>query len=438
MTPEAWLRLYNLMINLGLALGAPLLVPLAAASAKRRATAAWRLGARRTVLPPVRAGRRGRTWLHALSVGEVLSAVPLVEALARQERDRDLVCSVSTRTGFEVADRALRSRVEALFYFPYDLRKSVRRAVDAVAPDCVIVVETDIWPNFMALIGARGIPAVLVNARLSRASWRGYRRLRGLARPMLQAFAAICTQTHTDARRFEDLGVSPQRITVTGNLKFDAPVPAVNGPQRAALQRAVHALPGRPVLLAGSTHPGEEAVICRAWGEIRRAFPDALLVIAPRDPQRAAAVERLFAADGWQANRLADPAAPGSRTVAVAVVDRLGILAQLYALADVAFVGGSLVADGGHNPLEAAAVGCPVLFGPDMSDFEEIAGLLVAAGGARRVAGARELTAAVVALLREKDRRLQMGRSARKVFEDHRGAVSRTLQVIEQVTGRRP
>ncbi len=433
------LFIYNFLMLTLLLTCFPLILPFLVTSRKRRSTFLHRLGLSAGLAPrPEQGARAGRKtiWIHALSLGEVVSAVPLVSALAKIYGRENLVFSASTLTGFETARHRLKPHVRRVFYFPYDILFSVVRVVDRIAPDLVIIVETDLWPNFMARLQARRIPVLLANARLSDRSTTGYRRLKVIMRPLLNTFAVVCVQSAQDAARFISLGAHPGRVRVAGNLKFDQRMDPPGEQAVETLRQTFHLAADDRVLVAGSTHPGEEEILLRAFTLLRGQVADVKLVVAPRNPDRATAVKACFSAGGFNAGCLAvveKGIAP--EPVDVVVIDRIGVLAGAYGLGDLAFVGGSLVKAGGHNPLEPAAQGKPVLFGPDMSDFREAARLLVAAGGAIPVTGADNLAARAGRLLSHADLLRTTGRQARQVFADNAGAVERTVAQVLKIAG---
>ncbi|OEU82073.1 MAG: hypothetical protein BA865_01585 [Desulfobacterales bacterium S5133MH4] len=430
--------IYNILAIMGIVLGFPLLAIIALGSDKRRKTVLQRLGL--AAFPwGARQNRSSNPsnkpiWVHALSVGEVNSALLLVRRLRDRFRDRNIFFSVSTKTGHEIANKLLKSHVDAIFFFPYDFIFSVKHVVAKVDPAMVVLVESDIWPNFLAEMKKRGVPVMLANARLSKRSFTGYRRFSFFMRPLLLTFSGICTQSMDDFRRFEQLGVPSGRIVRTGNLKFDQEHDPVPTAELEKLRRSTHIKPGQKTLLAGSTHKGEEVILLDAFSRMKRQFSDLLLMIAPRDPRRAGSVCRIFRSAGFSAYSLND-----LNTVAldsksdVVVVDTIGILQRLYALADIAFVGGSLVKSGGQNPLEAAAFSKPILFGPDMSDFHEISHMLLESGGAVRVHDADSLYKASAILLQDSNRAKDMGKKALDVFRANRGAVEKTIEAIRSI-----
>lgn len=431
------IRLYNLLSLGFLCLGSPLLLALFLFSEKRRRTIPYRLGWGRIQRNPKTQYKEQIStrpiWIHALSVGEVLSAVPLVEEMARAFPEIPLLFSASTQTGFEVAQKELSKHIDGLLYFPYDFRFSIRRRLRQLSPRLIIIVETDIWPNFMHIAKQKRIPAALVNARLSEKSLHGYRKLRILALPMLASFDLICTQTKLDLERFRSLRVQEQRLVVTGNIKFHPNSGPVNGAEATVSRQALGMESDRLVFLAGSTHPGEETILLKSFLQIRQDIPDLLLILAPRDPKRAARICRIAAENGFSAATVQDQRQRPSHKRDVLVVDRMGLLRSLYALCDVAFIGGSLTSDGGHNPLEAAAYARPILFGPDMRDFAEIARMLLESGGAELISDGDALAAACLHLLTQPEERTSKGKNAHRVFLDNQGAVKETVAHIRSL-----
>jgi 3-deoxy-D-manno-octulosonic-acid transferase len=424
--------LYNIVLTFAALLAMPLALPIVLRVKKRRTTVLERLGLRGLPRRPDQSGPcRKRIWVHALSVGEVTSAAPLVQRLRRRFPERDIFFSTSTRTGFQTARRLVSAEAAALFYFPYDLWFSVARVVRRVSPEIMVIVETDLWPNFLHTMARRAVPVFLVNARISRRSCDGYRRLSFLTRPAFKGLRRVVAPSPADARRWVTLGVPAGRIVETGNIKFDQHAPEISRAECRRLQGLLKIPTDGTVLVAGSTHEGEEAILAHAFHQLKAACNGLCFVLAPRDPDRAAAVRRTFLSAGVAATTMAELDRGGAAAEAV-VVDRIGLLSTLYALADLAFVGGSLVARGGHNPIEPAVLGVPVLFGPHMSDFREIADLLVASGGAMAVPDGPALADAARPLLADAARREAMGRAGRRTVVSHRGAVDRTVALIAE------
>jgi 3-deoxy-D-manno-octulosonic-acid transferase len=366
-------------------------------------------------------------WIHAVSVGEVTAAAPLVRALRHRFPDTPLVVTTMTPTGSQRA-RDLFGDGVAHCYVPYDAPGPVRRFFDWARPELALVLETEIWPNLYHECGRRGVPLVLASARVSMRSLRRYRILFRLIRDTLAHGIVIGAQSATDAERFRALGAHPARTHVTGNIKFDFELPS-DVPQRGRALRAVHA-PGRPVWIAASTHEGEEDIVIEAHRAVLRRFPDALLILVPRHPERFATVAALLERAG-----LATVARSSGRTctpgVQVFLGDSMGELTMLYAGADVAFVGGSLVRIGGHNLLEPAALGLPALTGPHNFNAPDIADLLLEQGATRIVRNAGELASEVVRLLGDPQERARRGGLARAALEANRGAVGRLFALVE-------
>lgn len=420
---------------LGVALAAsPLLLARMATTGKYRAGLAERLGRYSPSLAAVGAGRP--VWLHAVSVGETVAALPLVAALRAARPALPVVVSTVTPTGQATAREQAREAA-AVCYFPFDLAPVVRRALDAIRPRLVLLVETEIWPVFLFEASGRGIPVGIVNGRISDRSFRRYRLARPLLRRCLRTLAFVGAQSTADAERFAALGAPAGRVEVTGNLKIDqaAAAPRTGAPTLEALERAL-ALPPGPRLVAGSTHRGEEAALIAAFGRLRQEAPDLRLLLAPRHPERLPEVERLLAESGYRwARRSQRPGTGDDPAPDVVLVDTIGELAALYGLADLAFVGGSLVPIGGHNLLEPAAHGRAPLFGPHVHNFREIARALNEAGGAVPVADASALADTAARLLADPTRRAALGARAQGVVEAGRGATARTLRLVEEALG---
>lgn len=433
------LLIYNFLMLAAICALSPVWIPLVALREKHRRTFFKRL-----FMPAITgaknraqcAANSHRIWIHALSVGEVLSAEPLVKALANKYGRAHLIFTTSTHTGFQTANRVIAAHVGAVRHFPYDTLFSVKRALNVIQPGQVVIVETDIWPNFLCGLNQNRIPVFLVNARLSDRSFRGYKRIGFLMAPLLAVFSRICVQTEADLQRFREIGVSDEKLTAVGNIKFDQAPVSIALEERRHLSHLFKLSPGTPVWVAGSTHPGEEEVLADACRQIRSSGIATRLMVAPRDPGRANDVCGIFNRAGIQAMTLGQMEKQPEATDVVAI-DRIGILRQLYALADVAFVGGSLVRAGGHNPLEPASVAKPVLFGPHTDDFRWICRSLESAGGALRVCDSQQLAAAVGELILDKEKNSLIGERACAVFRNNRGAVERTLAAIGLDSDRR-
>lgn len=373
-------------------------------------------------------------WVHAVSVGEVNAAAPLIDALRLRYTDRPMVVTTVTPTG---SDRVRQLWNDQVFhvYLPYDLPAAVKRFLSRVRPSIAVVMETEIWPNLYFECDRRRIPIVLANARLSEKSLRGYGPVRPLARWAAQCVEIVAAQSQGDAERFLTLGVRPQRLQIVGNLKFDMRVPEEITEQAA--ERRKHWGERRPVWIAASTHEGEEWPVVDAHARILRRFPDALLLVAPRHPERFKPMAQLCRGHGFNSATRSEQRMPGAHTQCF-IIDSLGELVPFLACADVAFVAGSFDPIGGHNVLEPAALGVPVLVGPHTFNFAEVTDLLLDRGAALRVTDAEGLAQAVQALFADQERRTRMGSAASSSVAGARGAVERTVLEIDAVLQRRP
>lgn len=380
-------------------------------------------------------------WVHAVSVGESLAALPLVKRLL-EEHPGSVLVTTTTPTGSERVRAALGDRVHHC-YLPYDLPGSVARFLRRVQPRRAVIMETELWPNLFAALQAQRAPIVIANARLSPRSFTGYGRVPGFTRATLARCAAIAAQSEADAQRFRELGAPAGCVHVVGNLKFDLEMPE-------ELLRAAKTLrwrwgAKRPAWIAASTHEGEEDAVLRAHRILLARHPDAMLILVPRHPQRFDAVARQVEASGLQWARrsalvLPDPYAPGEppplppladlTQLQVLLGDSMGELPLYYGAADIAVVGGSFVEVGGHNVLEPASLGLPVLFGPHMFNFEQARALLLQRRAARQLDSTLALEPALAQLFQDKAAREAMGRAGREVLQANRGALQRLLNVI--------
>ena len=369
-------------------------------------------------------------WIHAVSVGEVLATRALIPALRDRYPDHSLWLSTTTQTG-RVAARGL-AGVDGLFYFPFDLPPVVARVLDRVRPRVFIMVDTELWPNLLRHCGRRGVKTMLVNGRISDRSYPRYCLVRPFFRRVLVGVDCYCAQSEESARRLVDLGAPPSAVSVTGNLKFDTlPVPESQVPWvRQGVLRAFRIAAGRTVVMAASTHAGEETPVLEAFARIGRRDPDALLVVAPRHPERCGDVVALAAGRGFETVRRSELAVDGEPRAAVVVLDTVGELATLFQIATVVFLGGSLVPAGGHNVLEPAAWGKPVVFGPHMENFAEIAELFLTNRAARQIPAADALEPALSGLLGDPVERAALGAAARALVQTHRGATDRCLAAL--------
>ncbi|OBS09609.1 lipid IV(A) 3-deoxy-D-manno-octulosonic acid transferase [Acidihalobacter prosperus] len=387
-----------------------------------------RIGERFARFAPLPA--RPRLWVHAVSVGEVIAAAPLVRRLRQAYPEHAVLLTCTTPTGSAQIARLFGDTVEHV-YLPYDLPHVVARFLDRTRPHLALIMETELWPNLFAACAGRDIPLMVANARLSERSAAGYARLRGLTRETLGQVTLIAAQDTQSARRFTALGA--RSVRVLGNLKYDLEVPAEMVARGRALRTGFGR--GRPVWVAASTHPGEPEAVLAAFADVRKRFADALLILVPRHPERFGEAFSLCAQAGYRVARRS-LGESGSADTDVLLGDTLGELLMLYAAADAAFVGGSLVPTGGHNPLEPASLGLPVVTGPYRGNFESIYEALIEAGAAEVVEDADALGAAMTALLGDPAQRRQAGSAGHAVVLRNRGALARTLEAVGELTAR--
>lgn len=421
--------IYNTILTIGALFLLPILMPLVLASAKRRRTFRQRMGwCRYRWQMDAKARHSERIWVHALSVGEVMSAQPLIEQVRKRCPDAELFVTVSTLTGFQTARRIIADPSIHLGYFPYDWIWAVRRVGGMIRPTRVIITETDIWPTFMWEMRRKKVPVDLVNLRISDRTWKNYKRFRFIVKSMYSAFDRLCVQTSKELERLTRLVIPTDRISVTGNLKFDSMDLNRTLQERTQLSDKLSVPEGHRILVAGSTHEGEEKVLCGALGSILNNDATVSMVLVPRDPGRSHEIQRLCRQHDLDSVLLSRmETLSRDHFPQVLIVDTIGLLRDLYGLAYLSFVGGSMAPFGGHNPLEPAFWGKPVLFGSDMSDFGLIAEYLVKSGGAVQVTDAEHLHLTVTRLMRNPELVKKMGRCTLDVVKAHQGAVDRTL-----------
>lgn len=376
-------------------------------------------------------------WIHAVSVGEVLAAQPLAEQLKKRFTSRAVFLSTTTETGQRLARERLRC-ADAVFYFPLDWGVTVRRALRITHPALVIIMETEIWPNFLRQAQRKGIPVLFVNARISERSFGRFERWKFLVgefyERVLRDPTAFLAQTTADATRLRKMGAPEERVEVIGNLKYDSDPPTV-GPFGTWLEAQIRQQERWPVLVAGSVVAEEEEAVLAAYDIVQRQWRRALLILAPRKPDRFDAAVEIASAGGWTAIRRSrvDPQAPLDENADVLVLDSIGELAGLYGLGDAVFVGGSLVPSGGHNILEPAWFAKPPVFGPHMENFRDMSQQFLAAKAGVQVMSGPQLGNVWVQLIEDKRLCERMGKVARELCERNRGATNRALEHIAAV-----
>jgi 3-deoxy-D-manno-octulosonic-acid transferase len=377
-------------------------------------------------------GFAGRTiWVHALSVGEVISAIPLVEALVSQGRQENVLFTATTDQGLVVARKELGSRVKWLSGMPFDAWWLVRALVASFNPSVFVLVETDIWPGLLYHLKKKGTGIILVNGRVSPRTFRRYKRFRYIVDFLFAPFDLCLVQSDLDRDRLVYAGVDPGKVKVTGNIKFDRSQPRMTETGIISQRNTLALAPGDAVFVAGSIHAGEEVTILETFRRLRSDFPGLRLILAPRRIDQAGTILDRARKMGFTSVRRTD-LHPKGTNYDVLILDTIGELAGVYRVGTVAFVGGSLVPEGGHNLLEPAAHGCPVLFGPHTFNFTSMADALALCGGGRRVGDGEALQEVVRNLLSSPEERDRMGRHARRFVEENRGALARVISAIKK------
>ncbi|MGC1855092.1 MAG: lipid IV(A) 3-deoxy-D-manno-octulosonic acid transferase [Candidatus Aquirickettsiella sp.] len=370
----------------------------------------------------------GGIWVHAVSVGESLTAIPLIKQIQQRYPSLPIIVTNETATGAERIRIALGNSVAQL-YFPYDLPLILRKFFKVLKPKLLILLETELWPNLLAACQLYQVPVALVNARLSERSARSYQRILPITQAMLKSINVIAAQFQADADRFIDLGFPSERIHITGSLKFDVTLPFQLNEQAQHWREAWGK--DRLVWVAASTHPGEEEFILQAFTQVRHSFPSLLLVSIPRHVDRVPQLEQLYCSQKkYKVNKRSDLKADMSN-MDILIGDTMGELLIFYAAADLAFVGGSLVEKGGQNPLEPAAIGLPILSGPYTFNFASIIEQLKQQGAAIQVNNATELAEQIISLLPDPVRRQQTGQKAKKFVAENKGSVLKQMHLIE-------
>lgn len=398
--------------------------------------------------------------MHALSVGEVISALPLVDGLGRDFAGRDIVFTAATRTGLAMARKKLGDRVRLIFPMPVDAWWCVRRVVDFINPSIFILVETDIWPGLLGYLKCKGIHSILINGRVSPGTFRSYKRAPFLVRKMFDPLDLCLMQSDLDRDRLLMTGINKDKVVTAGNIKFDRQIVPMGEEERRGWLWAFGLESEDPLWVAGSTHPGEEDIVLDVFKKLRRAFPRLRLILAPRDTGRSGDIVTMAGERGIRAvlktqipkqkfgcreqtaesDTIETPCSPSFVPPAppgydVLVLNTMGELGRIYGLGSVCFVGGSLVPIGGHNLLEPAGFGIPVVFGPHTHNFVSMAGALLEGGGGRRVRNGDELYMTLKALLEDREMRIRAGERAKAFVERNRGALERVLCYVKHGLG---
>ncbi len=411
--------LYNIILIIGTVILSPYFMFKIFTVPKYRGGISQKLGRVRKKVSRV-IGRTRPIWVHAVSVGEVMAAHPMIRELRRKCPNRKLILSTVTVTGNMTARQRV-PEADAVFYFPFDFPWIVRRVIKRINPVIVLIAETELWPNFFRELRRAGIPSALINGRISPHSYNNYMKFNRLFRQVFQNMTLFCMQSEQDAERIKNIGAAPEKVMVTGNLKFDQKIPATR-------QQSPVSIPsGYRVITAGSTHRGEELALLEIFTRLRRRLPNLILIIAPRHPERFDEVEGIINNAGYGCQRRTQLKGAVKE---VLLLDTIGELRSFYGLCDIAFVGGSLVKVGGHNLLEPAAMKKPVIFSRYMFNFKEISEALISAGGGIMVKDKEELYIQIVKLLSDQGLVKRMGERAFGVIAANSGAAGRTLDAI--------
>ena len=377
-----------------------------------------------------RAPRKGkRIWIHALSVGEVISALNLARSLKQEYASKEIVFTVKTVQGMKIARDELEEKTGILLPMPMDFWWSVRRIVNHIRPSIFILVETDLWPGLISYLTNRRIKIILINGRISPRTFKSYKRFRVFFKRMLNELELCLMQSDLDRERLLEIGLLPEKVKTVGNIKFDRTWFPLDEKERSHWLQLLNIRPENRVWVAGSVHEGEDEIVLETFKRLVSHFPVLRLIIAPRRPEWSEDIYRLSQTKGLKTVRRTD--LPGNRdSYRVLILNTLGELGRIYGLAEISFVGGSLIQFGGHNLLEPASFGCPVLFGPYTHNFVLMSQLLIEAGGGRRVNDGEDLFKSMNELLSDQERQKKMGRKAKNFVEANRGALERVIQYI--------
>lgn len=366
-------------------------------------------------------------WVHAVSMGEAIAAIPLIQELKKRYPNFNIVVTNTTPTGSAQIKKAFNNEI-LHFYTPFDVSSAVNRFIRRINPQLCIIMETEMWPNLLRCLRRKKIPVMLANARISERSKNNYKIISNITRNMLSTYAVVSAQGLLDGERFIELGLDPQKLMLSGNIKFDLSLPADIEIQ-GKLLRQQWGTSLRPTFIAASTHEGEETIILDAFAQILKKISNALLILVPRHPARFEKVAKLCTNSGYRIVYRSKNEIPSTETNII-LGDTIGELCLIYATADLAFVGGSLVPTGGHNLIEPASLALPVLTGPYLHNFTEISNKLKSAGAAQIVQDSKSLSLAVIALFSAKELREKMGHCAREVVIENRGALEKHLDWI--------
>jgi len=430
-----WYFLYNIV----LLVSAPVIILILLLKKRCRRGFGQRVG---VTLPEGLAPHQDVLWIHAVSMGEVIAVVPLVTAIHHSYPQLTIFISTITDTGREAVEQRL-SGIARHCYLPLDWPWVVRRFIRHLRPKAFLVVETELWPNLLKELQVYGVSNVLVNGRLSTKSFKGYLRVKFFMKHVLSSFRLCLVQSDRDAQRLIALGAKDDRVHRTGNMKFDVELVGIDGQENRISPQLIGLHDGEILIVAGSTHPKEEDELLSCYQDLLKEYPQAVLLMAPRHIERSDQLEDTIRSFGFEVVRRSRLGANESSSIAairprVIVLDTRGELAQVYALARVTFVGGTFISVGGHNLLEPASWGKPVLFGPFTDHCQEVADLLLESGGGNQVRDGREMASLVVKILNDQSLADRMGQAARQIVLDNQGVVKRNMELLRPLLESRP
>lgn len=417
---NVFLFLYNFAWTLVLIFSLPLIL----------LTKGWRISERLGLRIPAVPRKRKSIWIHALSVGEVISALPVIRSIKQQYPLAVIVFTVKTSQGMKIARNELEGEVDLLLPMPLDFWWSICRLIRYIRPSLLILVETDIWPGLIFYLKKRDVKVILINGRVSPRTFRSYKRGRFFIGIVLNAIELCLMQSDLDSNRMVELRISPQKIKTVGNIKFDRSWLPMEEKERNYWLDLLRLKPENRVWVAGSTHDGEDEIVLEIFKRLGGSFPELRLIIAPRKPERAEDIYRVSRLKGLKTLRRTDLGINEGCSYQVLILNTIGELGRVYGLADVSFVGGSMVPVGGHNLLEPAGFGCPVIFGIHTHNFALMSRLLLEAGGGRRVRDAEELYVTINGLLSDPEESDRMALKAKEFVKKNRGAVERVMNHI--------
>ncbi|MFB0506132.1 MAG: 3-deoxy-D-manno-octulosonic acid transferase [Thermodesulfobacteriota bacterium] len=424
--------LYNTLFTLGLILSSPFFAYKIITTSHYRRGLSQRLGICNKGVYQEVANERP-LWIHAASVGEVLGSLPIIDGIRQNNPELPILLSTMTATGNEMAKKRA-SSMRAITFFPLDHPWVVRRTISLVNPRAFLMAETEIWPNFLMELERRKIPVMLFNGRISTRSFQWYKRFRFFFTSPLASISAFCMQSSLDAQRIIEMGANPQRVTVSGNVKFDQPPPVITQKEKETLLQTLDLHEGQPILIAGSTRRGEEEFMLRVLQRLAPDYPDLVLILAPRYLDRVGEVEVLLKRQKIPWKRKSQLQGKGKREGAVVIIlDTMGELSKLYSIGTLIFVGGSLVRVGGHNILEPLFFKKPVFFGPFMDHFREISDEVLRRGAGFQIREVEEMVLHARTLMDDASLTSRMGKYGFEIIRQNRGATSKTLKTIFQV-----